>query len=152
MKRWIVVALLALAPLVARPSFAEQPASGSVQPKKQGRLMFVATTGLEDVGTLSSSFRHAIAAKKSGHLEDVVWLSYGRAVVALDPTVTAVPDEVRRNAEAAQKAGVRLVACRQALKKYGIDEAKLVPRAEVADNAIVELSRLVADGYQLIRY
>ena len=153
MMRWIVVALIALAALVPQDAFAQKPAAQrQVEPQKKGKLVFVAMTGLEDVGTLSSSFRHAKAAIESGHLEDVVWLAYGRAIVALDPTVKAVPEDVRKHAEAARKAGVRLVACRQALKKYDIDEKKLVPPAEVTENAITELARLVAEGYQIIRY
>lgn len=121
-------------------------------PKAKGKLVFVATTGLEDIGTLSSSFRHAKTAKESGYLSDVVWLAYGRAVVALDPTVQAVPAEVRKQAQEAKDAGVKLVACGHALKKYGIDPKHLQPQATVVDQGVVELSRLVAEGYQVIRY
>lgn len=130
----------------AAPSFAKEKAA------PQGKLVFVSTTGLEDIGTLSSSFRHALAAKNSKHLSDVVWLSYGRAVVALDPTVSAVPASVRDHARKAKAAGVRLVACGQALRKYDIDPKKLDPMAEVVPNGIDELARLVAEGYQVIRY
>jgi intracellular sulfur oxidation DsrE/DsrF family protein len=120
------------------------------QPK--AKLLFVTTTRLEDIGTLSSSFRHALAATKSEHVSDVVWIGYGRAIVALDPTVSAVPDSVRQHAAAAKAGGVRLVACAQALKKYDIDPAKLQPKAEVVANAIGEVARLVAQGYQVINY
>ena len=91
-------------------------------------------------------------AKESGYLSDVVWLSYGRAVVALDPTVKAVPDGVHKAAQEAQAAGVRLVACNNALQKYGIDPKTLQPHAEVVPSGVVELARLVAEGYQVIRY
>ena len=47
---------------------------------------------------------------------------------------------------------MRLVACGQALKKFDIDPNKLTPEAEVVANGVVELSRLVAEGYQVIRY
>ena len=144
--RSFVLALSFLA--VAAPGVS----SAADAPAKKGKLVFVATTGLEDVGTLSSSFRHALNAKKSGHLSDVVWLTYGRAVVALDPTVKAVPESVRRHARAAKQGGVRLVACEQALKKFDIDPNKLMPEAEVVANGVTELSRLVAEGYQVIRY
>lgn len=132
--------------------FTTSPSLADEKPAPQGKLVFVSTTGLEDIGTLSSSFRHAVAAKKSKHLSDVVWLSYGRAVVALDPTVKAVPESVRDHARQAKEAGVRLVVCGQALKKYDIDPKKLVPAAEVVPNGIDELARLVAEGYQIIRY
>ena len=143
-----LLAVLLFAPaaaLAATPGPAPKPA-------RQGKLVFVATTGLEDLGTLSSSFRHAVAAKQSGHLSDVVWLSYGRSIVSLDPTVKAVPEGVRKEAQAAKAAGVRLVACGNALKKFDIDPKNLQPQAEVVDNGVAELARLVAEGYQVIRY
>ena len=147
----LVIAALVTAPLTALAAAPSQAAEKKT-PARQGKLVFVSTTGLEDLGTLSSSFRHAKAAKESGYLSDVVWLSYGRAVVALDPTVKAVPESVRKEAQAAKAAGVRLVACGHALQKYDIDPKKLQPQAEVVDNGVAELSRLVAEGYQIIRY
>lgn len=142
---FLTIALLAL-PVAAS---ATEPAA-KAEPK--GKLAFVAMTGLEDIGTLSSSFRHAVAAKKSGHLSDVVWISWGRAVVALDPTVKAVPESVREQARLAQEAGVRLVACGQALGKYDIDPKATVPKVEVVPNGVTELARLVAEGYEVLRY
>ncbi len=135
-----------LAPMLASAETPARPAG----PK--GKLVFVAMTGPEDLSTLSSSFRHALAAKRSGYLEDVVWLSWGRAVVALDPSLTSIPADVRNQAEAAQKGGVRLVACGQALKKWGIDPATLSPKAEVVSNGVDELARLISLGYEVIRY
>ncbi|NMO13656.1 DsrE family protein [Pyxidicoccus fallax] len=150
----LVLATLVIAPvaaIAAAPSQAPQATEKKV-PARQGKLVFVATTGLEDIGTLSSAFRHAKAAKESGYLSDVVWLTYGRAVVSLDPTVKAVPEAVRKEAQAAKAAGVRLVACGSALQKFDIDPKKLQSQAEVVDNGVAELSRLVAEGYQVIRY
>lgn len=139
--------VLGLVLLSATPVFAaDKPA------KPQGKMVFVANTGLEDVQTLSSSLRHATEAKKSGHLSDVVWLVYGRAILALDPTVSAVPASVRDAAKGAKAAGVRIVACAHALKKYDIDPKTLVPETQVVDNAVHELARFVAEGYQVIRY
>jgi len=118
----------------------------------KAKLLFVSTTGLEDLGTLSSSFRHAIAATRSQHVEDVVWIGYGRAIVAFDPTVEAVPASVREQAQAALTSGVKLKVCAEALRKYGIDPKKIEPKAEVVANAIDEVARLVAQGYQVINY
>jgi|GEM_PF-2722938 len=144
--------LILIAALVTAPLATLAADAGKKPPARQGKLVFVSTTGLEDLGTLSSAFRHAKAAKVSGHLSDVVWLTYGRAVVALDPTVKAVPDSIRKEAQEAKAAGVRLVACGSALEKFGIDRNKLQPQAEVVDNGVTELARLVAEGYQVIRY
>lgn len=147
----VVIALMLALPTLAMAQ-ASMPAAEKKEPAQKGRLVFVSTTGLEDVGTLSSSLRHATAAKQSGYLSEVVWLSYGRAVVALDPTVKAVPEEIHKLAQAAKAAGVRLVACGNALDKFGIDPKKLTPQTEVVPNGVVELSRLVAEGYAVIRY
>ncbi|MFY0567927.1 DsrE family protein [Archangium lansingense] len=150
----LLITALATAPLAtfaAAPSQAPQASEKKV-PARQGKLVFVSTTGLEDLGTLSSSLRHAKAAKESGYLSDVVWLTYGRAIVVLDPTVKAVPESIRKEAQDAKDAGVRLVACGNALGKFDIDPKKLQPQVEVVDNGVAELSRLVAEGYQVIRY
>lgn len=127
-------------------------ADPTTQTPSKGKLVFVATTGLEDIGTLSSSLRHAKAAMDSGLLSEVVWLTYGRGVVALDPSLSAVPDSVRAHAKAAKAAGVRLVACGSAIKKYGMNPKMLEPQAEVVENGIHELARLVNQGFQIIRY
>lgn len=147
MFRNLLFSLFALS-LLALPAAA----LAAEAPAKKGKLAFVAMTGPEDIGTLSSSFRHALAAKKSGHLEDVVWLSWGRAVVALDPKNSVVPDSVRAHAKAAKEGGVRLVACAQALRKWGIDPKTLTPSAEVVPNGVDEMARLIAEGYEIIRY
>lgn len=146
----LISLILALSMLAFAGTALAEASKPATAPK--GKLVFVAMTGAEDLGTLSSSFRHAAAAKRSGHLEDVVWLSWGRAVVALDPTVSGIPADIRTQAEEAQRAGVRLVACGQALRKWGIDPATLSPKAEVVPNGIDELARLVSLGYQVIRY
>lgn len=138
--------IVVLSLLVGAPAMAENP------PAPKGRLVFVAMTGPEDLATLSSSFRHATAAMKSGRLEEVVWLAWGRAVLALDPTVSAIAPEVREQARAARDAGVRLVVCGQALKKWGIAPDRLELSAEVVPNGVDELARLVSAGYEVIRY
>lgn len=139
---WMAVACMT----IAITAVAKDP------PAPKGKLVFVAMTGPEDTSVLASSFRHALAAKKSGYLEDVVWLSWGRAVMALDSTLDVLPAEVKESAKAAQKGGVRLVACGQALRKWNIDAKRLEPRAEVVPNGVDELARLVSLGYQVIRY
>jgi intracellular sulfur oxidation DsrE/DsrF family protein len=147
----MMVRILVFVSLLLFPALAlAAPAAEAPAPK--GKLVFVAMTGPEDVATLSSSFRHALAAQKSGHLEDVVWLGWGRAVSALDPKLGIIPDDVRKQARAAKDGGVRLVACGQALQKWDIDLATLAPQAEVVPNGVDELARLVSLGYQVIRY
>ncbi|MDQ3266236.1 MAG: DsrE family protein [Myxococcota bacterium] len=156
MKRlWMAVALagvIASALAVAQPGKARGAPAAAVEPVKKGRLVFTVTTGLEDVQTLNSSFRHAQAALASGHLEKVIWLGYGRSAVVFDPTVKAVPDEVRKAAAAAKAAGVELVVCNNSLEKYGIDPGTLQPQARVVPNAMTELALLVSQGFEVISY
>ena len=137
---------------VSMPTPVHAAPASAPAPQAHGGMVFVANTGLEDTGTLSSSLRHAIVAKESGVLEDVVWIVYGRAIVVLDPTVQAVPHGLRDDLAAARQAGVRVVACASALEKYGIDPAKLAVPAEVVPNGIVEVAKLVSRGYGVLRY
>lgn len=149
----VIALVMSLLPTLAMAKGPAPAATEKKAPEQKGKLVFVSTTGLEDLGTLSSSLRHAAAARQSGYLSEVVWLSYGRSIVALDPTVKAVPEEIHRLAQAAKEAGVRLVACANALEKYGIDPKKLTPETTVVvPSGVVELSRLVAEGYAVIRY
>lgn len=150
---FLLATILVTAPLTglaAAPSSAKTTQAAVPAPK--AKLVFVAMTGLEDVGTLSSSLRHAIAAAKSPQYSEVVWLAYGRSIVVFDPTVKAVPSSIHELAREAKKAGVRLVGCESAMKKYDIDPKRLAFPAESVANAIDELGRLIADGFAVIRY
>lgn len=156
MKRMMIAVMLAAMTFAsaagAQPAKAQGSAPPAAQPAKKGKLVFAATTGMEDLQTLSSAFRHAMVAWKSGHLEKVVVLSYGRSAVVFDPTVKAIPDEVRKLAAQAQAAGVELVVCNNSLQKFGIDPASLQPRARVVENAMAELALLVSEGYAVVSY
>ncbi len=144
--------LLALT-LLLIPALAVAAGPGSEPPpQKKGKLVFVTTTGLEDIGALGSSLKHARIAQESGYLEKVVWLAYGRSVVVVDPTVKAVPDNVRSLAREAKDSGVELVVCGSALSQFGIDPKTIEPKARVVPQGVVELSRLVSEGYEVIRY
>ena len=147
MRIWI--ALLATFSVLAAPLAAS---AQDAKAKEGAKLLFVTTTGPEDVGMLSSSFRHAEAAAKSDHTSKVVWLGYGRSVVAFDPSVSVLPGSMKEQIVAAQKAGVRIVVCAQALRKWGIDPKTLPEGVEVVANAIDELALLVSDGYEALKY
>lgn len=157
MKRTFLAAILAAATatsvVVAQPARTPtNSAAPAAQPAKKGKLVFALTTGMEDLQMLSSTFRHAMAALKSGHLEKVVILSYGRSAVLFDPTVTAIPEDIRKLAAQAQAAGVELVVCNNSLQKFGIDPERLQPRARIVENAMTELARLVSEGYAVVTY
>jgi hypothetical protein len=67
----VAVAVLGLLAAVSAPAAD----SDRAVPAPRGKLVFLLTTGLEDVQTMTASLRHAKIAKESGHLEDVVWLA-----------------------------------------------------------------------------
>ena len=156
MNRFVLVLISSLFVLSPVANAAAPAAPAATQqkkaPQKQGKLLFVAMTGLEDLNTLTSSLRHARIAKESGYLSDVVWLSYGRSIVSFDPTVKAVPASVKEELKLAQAAGVELVVCNNSLQKYGIDPKTIEPKARVVPKGAEELARLVSEGYQVIRY
>src|SRR5690606_11709289 len=90
LSRLFPLLLLAAALLLPGKAWSAEPTSPRAPAK--GKLVFVTTTGLEDIGSLSSSLRHAKTAAESGLLSEVVWLSYGRSIVVLDPSLSAVPE------------------------------------------------------------
>lgn len=148
----LIRSLLALTLLVTPALASAAGPKSEPPPQKKGKLVFVTTTGLEDIGALGSSFKHAKIAQESGYLEKVAWLAYGRSVVVVDPTVKAVPDTIRSLAKEAKDSGVELIVCGNALSQFGIDAKTIEPQARVVPQGVVELARLVSEGYEVIRY
>ena len=157
---WIVPGLVvALGGLVALAGAVPQEkaakAEASVEPgsKGHGKMVFVLTTGLEDLQSVNMAIRHAGMAKKSGFLDDSVLLVYGRAVQAFSKDITAKPPQVAAAVKEAKGAGARIILCGEALKRFDIPEGKLEPGVdEVVPNSIVTLAELVSRGYQIIKY
>ena len=157
---WVVPGLVvALGGLVALggASPQEEPAKAgaTAQPgsKGHGKMVFVLTTGLEDLQSVNMAIRHAGMAKKSGFLDDSVLLVYGRSVQAFSKDVTAKPPQVAAAIKEAKEAGARIILCGEALKRFDIPKEKLEPGVdEVVPNSIVTLAELVSKGYQIIKY
>jgi intracellular sulfur oxidation DsrE/DsrF family protein len=121
--------------------------------KGHGKMVFVLTTGLEDLQSVNMAIRHAGMAKKSGYLDDSVLLVYGRAVQAFSKDITAKPPQVSAAIKEAKAAGVRIIICGEAIKRFDIPKDKLEPGVdEVVPNSIVTLAELVSKGYQIIKY
>ena len=121
--------------------------------KGHGKMVFVLTTGLEDLQAVNMAIRHAGMARKSGYLDDSVLLVYGRAVQAFSKDITARPPQVAAAIKEAKEAGARIVICGEALKRFDIPKDKLEPGVdEVVPNSIVTLAELVSKGYQIIKY
>ncbi len=147
--RWVLLVSVTLltAMLFGAHATAAAPAAADARPG----LVFALRTGPEDVTAMSSAFRHARVAKEAGHVGDVTVIVYGRAAVVFDPTF-ALPAEVRDNLKGARDAGVRIVACETALNKHGIPVEAARLSAEVVPQGIVEITRLVAAGHEVLSY
>jgi intracellular sulfur oxidation DsrE/DsrF family protein len=121
--------------------------------KGHGKMVFVLTTGLEDLQSVNMAIRHAGMAMKSGYLDEAVLLVYGRAVQAFAKDITAKPPQVAAAIKEAKEAGARIVVCGEALKRFDIAKDKLEPGVdEVVPNSIVTLAELVSKGFQIIKY
>jgi intracellular sulfur oxidation DsrE/DsrF family protein len=157
---WLVTGLAAaLGGLVALAGASPQEkaalAGATVEPgsRGHGKMVFVLTTGLEDLQSVNMAIRHAGMARKSGYLDDSVLLVYGRAVQAFSSDITAKPPQVAAAIKEAKEAGARIILCGEALKRFAIPREKLEPGVdEVVPNSIVTLAELVSKGYQVIKY
>lgn len=116
-------------------------------------LLFVLTTGLEDVQTMGSVFRHAKVAAEQHRLSEVAVLVYGRGVQAFDGDVSARPPQLLELIREAMAAGVRVVLCANAIEHMGVDRAHLDPTpTEIVPNAIVTLVGYVERDAAVVRY
>jgi uncharacterized protein len=147
--------LLAVARAADDPKTTTDRATATAEPgsKGHGKMVFVLTTGLEDLQSVSMAIRHAGMAKKSGYLDDSVLLVYGRAVQAFSREITARPPQISAAIREAKEAGARIVVCGEAIKRFNIPREKLEDGVdEVVPNSIVTLAELVSRGYQVIKY
>lgn len=137
----------------SRKAVAQKHSSQEEGTKGHGKMVFVLTTGLEDLQSVTMAIRHAKMAKASGYLDDSVLLVYGRAVQAFSKKITAKPPALAAAIKEAKEGGVRIVVCGEAIKRFDIPKDDLEPGvAEVVPNSIVTLAELVSKGYQIIKY
>ena len=154
----LLAALTALgcapAPVVGRPATAASAAPSA--PADQGgrrSLVFVLTTGLEDMQMMTSAFRHARVAMEQKKLDEVTVLIYGRGVHAVDGAISARPPQLSALIRDAMTAGVHVQVCAHALANMGIGPEKLdPPGVEIVPNAMITLVDDVARGAAIVRY
>ncbi len=115
-----------------------------------GKLVFILTTGREDMQTVVMSLKHAVGAQKTGLLREVAWLSYERGVAAVASSMVRPPALLTALKEA-RGGGVPMFVCANALQRMGIPREK-VDGAQVVPSGIVKVAELVAEGYTVIRY
>ena len=156
-------ALVALAILVgsggssgnAQAERAESFKSSEPVGNSNGKLVFMLTTGFEDLSEVRLCLDDIKAAKASGHLEDVIWLVRGRGVDALGRSegVLTRPPVIVQLAREVKASGVRIIVSTEALQQQQIPVASLDPTAtDLVDNTAMLMAELVSQGYQVIRY
>jgi hypothetical protein len=149
------VAVFFIAMTFLAVAFGAKAAEPAQTPKGHGKLLVVLTTGMDDMQTLNMALRHSKMAKESGYLDDVVLLVYGRGIMAFNGAMgpSGRPAQIATMARDAQRAGVRIILCRNSIEQMGIAMDKLDPKPdEIVPFGIVKLSELVSQGYQVIRY
>lgn len=150
------VALVVLA-LAAGEAFAiaSQAAPGphetvKAAPAPSGKVVLVALSGPEDAMKLLGPYRHALLMKKTGRLQEVAIVVYGRAVAALSTKAQGVPQPVREALKEALAAGIPIFACEAALANAGIDE--IVPGVQRVPQGAARIAELVSQGYVPMQY
>ena len=118
-----------------------------------GKLVFMLTTGFEDLVEVRLCLEDIKAAQKSGYFEEVIWLVRGRGVDALGAAegVLTRPGEIIRLAREVKAAGVRIIASTDALQEQKI--ANLDPKpTDLVDDSASLMAKLVSEKHQIIRY
>ena len=168
MKRWgrsLVAgsALVALAILAgsggtagnARGDPSESIKNGKSVHNPNGKLVFMLTTGFEDLWEVRLCLADIKAAKASGYVEEVIWLVRAAAWMLLASAEGALtrPPVIIRLAREVKASGVRVIVSTDALKQQQIPVASLDPSAtDLVDNTAMLMAELVSQGYQVIRY
>jgi len=144
--------LLLVSIMRADPQVQPAPAKAASR-ESHDKLVFLLTTGVEDVPTLDMVLQYAIAAKESGYLSDVVLLADGRGVEILDGHMRARPEQTGNLAKRAKAAGVRFIVVEQGLKDYGLSAANLDPKPDqIVPNGAVKIADLIGQHYEVIHF
>jgi uncharacterized protein len=162
-RRVVISALAALAFLVGNSSGSGRAQNERVnlqngtpvRTSPRGKLVFMLTTGFEDLVEVKLCLEDIKASQKSGYLEDLIWLVRGRGVDALGTAegVLTRPPEIVSLAREVKAAGVRIIASSDAVKQQKIPLAKLDPKpTDLVDDSGTLLAELVSQNYQIIRY
>jgi intracellular sulfur oxidation DsrE/DsrF family protein len=139
----------------ARGERAESFKNGKSVRKPNGKLVFMLTTGFEDLWEVRLCLEDIKAAKASGYLEEVIWLVRGRGVDALGSAagVLTRPPVIIQLAREVKASGVRVIVSTEALQQQQIPVASLDPTAtDLVDNTAMLMVELESQGYQVIRY
>jgi hypothetical protein len=117
------------------------------------KVVFLLTTGLENVQALDTLLQYAISAKKSGHLSDVAVLAESRGVEILAGNMGARPAQTAALAKQAKAAGVRFLVTTPGLQQFDMTAADLDPKPdEIVPDGGDRLSDLISQHYEIIHF
>jgi hypothetical protein len=126
--------------------------AGERPPDPQGRLVFLLTTGFEDLREVELCLYDVKVAKSSGYLADVILIVQGRGVDLLTDR-NGRPSQIADLAREVLASGVHIIASENALKEYGLSSAHMDPQpSELVPDAALRMTEFVSQGYQVIRY
>ncbi len=147
-----ILLLLLSASIKAGPRAAKAAATAAAEPPS-GKLVFLLTTGIEDIHEMDLCLDYATTAKKSGRLAEVAILADGRGVEAFASRMGARPTEMGNLARQAQAAGVRMIVSADGLKQGGIAASELSPEPnEVVPDGAAKLAEMIGQGYEVIHF
>ena len=127
-------------------------AAPPMHPAGNGKMVLVGLSGLEDVQRMTAPLRHAAMLKRESKLKEIVVVLYGRAVAALNSRAPGVPEEARKQLDAARQAGVHVFACEHSLEQLGIPLEALPAGVEHVPHGIFKIAELVGEGYAPMQY
>jgi len=115
-------------------------------------LVFMLTTGFEDLREVELCLSDVKAAKDSGNLADVTLIVRGRGVDALT-NLNGRPAQIAKLARDLKASGVHIIASDSELKQDGLSTARMDPEpSELVQDAAGRMIEFVSRGYQVIRY
>jgi hypothetical protein len=115
-------------------------------------LVFMLTTGFEDLREVELCLDDVKVAKASGVLADVTLIVRGRGVDALT-NLNGRPSQIAKLAREVKASGVHIIASDNELKQDGLSTAQMDPEPnELVPDAAARMIEFVSRGYQVIRY
>jgi hypothetical protein len=115
-------------------------------------LVFLLTTGFEDLREVELCLYDVKVAKASGVLADVTLIVQGRGVDALT-NLNGRPAQIAKLAREVKASGVHIIASDAELKQDGLSAVQMDPEpSELVPDAAARMIELVSRGYQVIRY
>jgi hypothetical protein len=117
-----------------------------------GGLVFILTTGFEDIREVEQCLYDVKVAKASGYLANVTLIVRGRGVDALTDS-NVRPAQIANFARDAKASGVRIIASKNELDQANAPTAHMDPvPTEIVPDAAATMAELASKGYQIVRY